>query len=121
VTLLVWIGVALAGGAGAVARVRLDTAVRSRVAGELPAGILVVNLLGSFCLGLLTGLSVTGDALLVAGTGLLGSFTTFSTWMLQSARLDAEGHTRLALVNLAVSAAGGVAAAALGWALGAVL
>ncbi len=49
-------------------------------------GTLVVNLTGSFVLGLLTGLSVTGDALLLFGTGLLGAYTTFSTWMVESLR-----------------------------------
>ncbi|HVA30767.1 MAG TPA: fluoride efflux transporter CrcB [Gaiellaceae bacterium] len=118
---LVWICVGLAGGAGALLRFRLDTQVQARVAGELPIGTLVVNLAGSFCLGLLTGLSLTGDTLLLAGTGLLGSFTTFSTWMLETERLGEEGEARLAFANLAVSFGGGLAAAALGWALGAAL
>ena len=52
-------------------------------------------------LGLLHGAGVTGDALLLSGTALLGSFTTFSTWMVQSERLAAEGDGGLALVNVA--------------------
>jgi CrcB protein len=118
---LVWVGAALVGGAGALLRFHLDSFVELRAAGELPVGTLVVNLVGAFALGVLTGASVTGDALLVAGTALLGSFTTFSTVMLETERLGEEGEGRLALVNLALSFAGGLAAAGLGWILGAAL
>ena len=72
-------------------------------------------------LGLLHGAGVTGDDLLLSGTALLGSFTTFSTWMVQSERLAAEGEGGLALVNVAGSLAVGLAAVVLGWALGAAL
>lgn len=120
-SVLVWTGVAALGGLGALLRFRLDDLVQSRVSGELPLGTLAVNLAGSFCLGVLTGLSVTGDALLLAGTALLGSFTTFSTWMLETERLAEDGEGRLALANLAVSLGGGLAAAGIGWALGAAL
>lgn len=116
---LVWAGAGLVGGVGALLRFRLDALVELKAAGEFPLGTLVVNLLGSFCLGLLTGLSVTGDALLVAGTGMLGSFTTFSTVMLETERLGEEGELGLALANAGVSVAGGLVAALLGWMLGA--
>ena len=62
---------------------------------------------------------MTGDALLLTGTALLGSFTTFSTWMLESERLAERGEGGLALVNLAGSLALGLAAVALGWAVAA--
>jgi CrcB protein len=120
-SILIWVGAGLIGGVGALLRFRLDAAVELPAAGEFPLGTLVVNLLGAFCLGLLTGLSITGDALLVAGTALLGSFTTFSPVMLESERLGEEGEPRLGLANIAVSFAGGLAAASLGWILGAVL
>lgn len=118
---VLWASAAFVGGVGALARFQLDSFVEARVAGQLPLGTLTVNLLGSFCLGLLTGLSVTGDTLLLAGTALLGSFTTFSTVMLESERLGEEGEPRLALANLALSVAGGLAAAVAGWSLGATL
>jgi fluoride exporter len=92
--------------------------VQLRVAGEFPAGTLVVNLGGTFVLGVLHGAHVTGDALLLSGTAVLGSFTTFSTWMLETQRLGEEGNGALALRNLALSVAGGLAAAAAGWAIG---
>jgi fluoride exporter len=120
-TILVWLGVALLGGVGALLRFRLDGAVQGRFGREFPLGTLAVNLAGAFCLGLLTGLSVAGNALLLAGTATLGSFTTFSTWMLETERSAEEGEGRVAIANVAVSLAGGVAAAVLGWLLGAVL
>ena len=120
-SVLLWIGVAVLGGVGSVARFRLDELVQRRAGGDFPFGTLVVNVSGSFVLGVLTGAGVGGDWLLLAGTGFLGSFTTFSTWMLESERLGEEGEGRLALLNLAGSLAAGLAAAALGWAIGATL
>jgi len=115
---LVWIGVALLGGLGSVARLLVDAAVSQRVGGRFPAGTLAVNLSGAALLGLLTGLALRGDALLLAGTGLLGAYTTFSTWMLESQRLAEDGQLRGLWLNLAGSLALGLAAAALGRALG---
>jgi fluoride exporter len=120
-SVVVWIGVALLGGVGALLRFRLDGFVQSRFAGEFPLGTLVVNLSGSFALGLLTGLSVTGDTLLLVGTATLGSFTTFSTWMLETERLAEEGDGWIGLLNVGGSLAGGLIAAALGWLLGGAL
>ena len=120
-SVLEWVGVAVLGGVGALLRFRLDASVQSRVRGEFPFGTLAVNLLGAFCLGGLTGLSVTGGALLLAGTATLGSFTTFSTWMLETERLAEEGEGRLAAANIAVSLGAGAVAASLGWLLGAAL
>lgn len=116
-----WVGVAALGGAGALLRFRLDEIVQLRSPVALPLGTLVVNVLGTFGLGLLRGLSVAGDEMVIAGTALLGSFTTFSTWMLESERLGEEGDGALALVNLAGSIVAGTAAAVAGWALGAAL
>jgi fluoride exporter len=115
----VWLGIALLGGAGALLRFRLDALVQRRVAGAFPLGTFAVNVSGSFALGVVTGLGVTGDALLLIGTGFLGSFTTFSTWMLETERLAEEGDGALAVANVAIALAAGVAAAGLGWAIGA--
>ncbi len=117
-TLLEAVGVALVGGVGALARFAVDAAVSARTAGRFPLGTLAANITGSALLGLLTGLGVAGDALLLAGTGVLGSYTTFSTWMLESHRLAEEGALRRAGTNLALSLALGLVAAAAGRALG---
>ena len=121
VTALVWVGVAALGGVGALARFALDAAVSERASGGLPLGTLVVNLTGAFALGVLSGADVAGDGLLLAGTATLGSYTTFSTWMLESERLGEDGQPGLLALNLALSLALGLAAAALGRRLGAAL
>ncbi|RDI75117.1 CrcB-like protein [Gaiella occulta] len=120
-TLLVWLGVATLGGLGAILRFELDGFVQRRLDSEFPFGTLAVNGLGSLLLGTLVGLDVAGNDLLIAGTATLGSFTTFSTWMLEAERLAEDGEGGLALADIVGSIAVGIAAAALGWALGAAL
>lgn len=118
---LVWTGVAVLGGLGAILRFRIDALVQLHVSGEFPLGTLAVNVLGSFALGVLTGTGISGDGLLLAGTGVLGSFTTFSTWMLETERLVEDGDDAIALLNIVVSVGAGLAAALAGWGIGAVL
>lgn len=118
---LVWLSVGLLGGVGALGRFLLDAAVSLRLGRQFPVGTLVVNASGAFLLGLLVGLGVGDHAMLLAGTATLGSYTTFSTWMLESHRLGEDGELRLAAANLVVSLLVGVAAAAAGWALGGAL
>ena len=81
---------AVAGGVGAVLRFVLDGAVRQAVGGRWPWGTALINVSGSFLLGLLTGLAGRGmppELLLVLGTGLLGGYTTFSTASVETVRL----------------------------------
>ena len=118
---LVWAGVVLIGGAGSVLRFLVDGMVSRRTGRAFPYGTLVVNISGAIVLGLLTGLPLTGDAALLAGTAAVGSYTTFSTWMLESQRLTEERQTRKAGLNILVSLVLGVAAAALGQAVGTAL
>jgi CrcB protein len=116
-----WIGVALAGGAAALARFLLDSAVAERVAGDFPAGTLAVNLTGAVLLGFLAGAALHGAALTIVAGGGLGSFTTFSTWMLESHRLGEVGDARALWLNVAVSLLAGLAAVTLGHWLGGLL
>jgi fluoride exporter len=118
VTAVVVAGIAVLGGFGAIARFLLDAAVEERVAGQFPAGTFVVNSAGSFALGILTGASLGHHSSLVFATGLLGSFTTFSTWMLESHRLAEEGEAWLAALNVAVGLAAGVGGFLAGRAIG---
>ena len=60
-------------------RFAVDVAVSRRAGGAFPAGTLAVNLSGAVVLGLISGLALRGDARLLAGTALIGSYTTFST------------------------------------------
>ena len=109
--------VALAGGVGAGARFALDGAARARWPSEFPWGILLVNVVGSFLLGFLTGLTLDGADpawLLVLGTGFCGGFTTFSTAMVDTVRLAQRGPLRPALLNLVGTLVTTVLAAAFG-------
>jgi fluoride exporter len=119
--LLSWIGVAVAGAAGAWARFYVGGLVTARRPSAFPYGTFTVNLTGGFLLGLLTGLSVTGDALLVLGTGLLGAYTTFSTWMVEAQRLGEDGEFAAMWLYLLGSMFAGLAAAGAGWLLGGAL
>jgi len=111
--------VGLLGGAGAIARFVLDAAISSRAGRDLPAGTFAINVSGALLLGLLAGLSLSGDALVLAGTATLGSYTTFSTWMLETHRMREEGEFAGALANTVGSLAAGLAAVALGRLIGA--
>jgi CrcB protein len=113
--------VLVCGGVGAVARFTVDALVQSRRLGEFPLGTFVVNLGGSLLLGLLVGLAVSHRAMLILGTATLGSYTTFSTWMLETHRPAEDGESRLAWLNIAVGLAAGFGAAALGRAIGGAL
>ena len=114
----VWIGVAMLGGCGALARFGLTLLVADRLHPHLPLGTMAVNVSGAFLLGLLAGASLDGDARLLLGVGAIGSYTTFSTWMLETQRIDAAGKRQIAVINVVLSIALGLAAVVLGRALG---
>lgn len=116
---MLWAGVAALGGVGAVLRFLVDRAVARRAARSFPFGTLTVNLSGAILLGALSGLAVSDDVSLLAGTALVGSYTTFSTWMLETERLAEERQSWAAVANIAVSVVFGLAAALLGqWVAG---
>jgi fluoride exporter len=117
--MIVWVGVLLAGGFGAVLRFLVDGTVARRAARSFPFGTLAVNISGAALLGLLGGLALSRHAALVADTAFVGSYTTFSTWMLETQRLGEERQVRGAVANLVVSIVLGIAAALLGqWVAG---
>lgn len=117
-SVLLWTGVVLIGGCGAALRFVVDAAVGRRLGREFPIGTLAINVTGSLVLGLLTGLALGDHEALLAGTAAVGSYTTFSTWMFETQRLDEERQHRAAAANVVVSIVVGVAAAALGRAIG---
>jgi CrcB protein len=114
VNVLVWAAVVLIGGCGAVVRLVVDGAVGARLGRDFPYGTLAVNVTGALLLGLLTGLALGDDQALLAGTAAVGSYTTFSTWMFETQRLNEERQYWSAAANVLVSLILGVAAAALG-------
>ena len=116
---LLWGAVMLIGGAGSVIRFLADGAVASAANRGFPLGTLAVNVSGAVILGLITGLALGHDQALLAGTAAVGSYTTFSTWMLETQRLTEERQHRTAALNVVASLALGITAAALGHLLGA--
>jgi CrcB protein len=122
VTVGTWLLVGLLGGAGAVSRFVVDGLVSERLtAGAFPWGTLMVNLSGAALLGGLVGAAVSGTALLLAGTATLGSYTTLSTWMLETHRLGQDDQLTGAAINLVGSLVIGFGALAAGHAVGAAL
>jgi fluoride exporter len=120
-SILIWMAVALIGGAGSLARFLVDGAVSSAAGHDFPFGTMAVNISGAILLGLVTGLALGDTQALLAGTAAVGSYTTFSTWMLETQRLAEERQHRKAVVNVVASLVLGVAAAAVGRLIGAQL
>jgi CrcB protein len=121
--------VAVGGGVGAAARFMVDGEIRARHSGGFPWGTFVVNVVGSFLIGVfstlfftLVGRGVPVDTAavlqLALTTGLCGGFTTFSTTTVETVRLARSGRLRLALANSLGTLAVTVTAAGLGMALG---
>jgi CrcB protein len=115
--------VVFGGGLGSLARYGLDSLLEHRVDWLFPWSTFAINVSGCFLNGLLVAVVV--DALgapqwLSRGLiiGFLGAYTTFSTFGAETYELTELGHWGLAAGNIATSAAAGVAAIALGQALG---
>ncbi len=119
---MIVLGVMVAGACGAVLRYSVDHVVQRRAGSDFPLGTLVINVTGSLVLGFLTGSAlhhgVSAAWLTVAGTGLIGAYTTFSTFTFDAVRLAEAERWGLSLLNVAVSITLGLGAAALGLALG---
>lgn len=109
-----WLGVAVLGGTGAIGRFLLDALISGRDGRDFPYGTFAVNISGAFVLGLLDGLVLSGTASTLLGTATVGSYTTFSTWMLETHRLREDSEFRPAILNVVLSLLGGLLAAALG-------
>jgi len=114
--------VAAGGFVGAPSRYLLDRAVNRRVESDLPWGTFLVNITGSFMLGLLTGLSLSNHlsdlAKALLGTGFCGAYTTFSTFTFETVRLLEVGQLLEAALNAFASLAVGLLGAGAGLAIG---
>jgi CrcB protein len=115
--------IALAGAVGAPLRYVIDGMVSDRAPATFPFGTFVVNMSGSFALGLVTGLvlyhAFPANGRLIIGVGLIGAYTTFSAFTFEAASLIERRELRLAALNIGGSVVVGAAAAAAGLALGA--
>jgi fluoride exporter len=123
--LVLLVALAGAGALGAVTRVLAGAALDFLVGRDdrISRGTLVVNVVGAFFAGIVAGWlpeSEAGALAFVFTVGFLGAFTTFSTWMIEAHSLLADPRTRHhGFRYLALSVGLGVAAAAIGMAIGA--
>ncbi len=116
--------IALGGGLGAVARYSLTTAIQSRTWSSPFAGTLIVNVLGCFLIGVLAQLfsgawPVRDELRLAILVGVLGGFTTFSSYAFESFALFESGERTQAILNIVLSNVLGLLAAWGGFALAA--
>ncbi len=114
--------VLLGGGAGSLARYLLSTAIMARTGGRFPFGTVIINITGSFIIGLLMTLfterlSPHTNLRLLLVTGFLGGYTTFSSFEWESLSLVRDSGWWLGLVNIVGSVVLGYSAVWLGSAL----
>ncbi|GIF64387.1 putative fluoride ion transporter CrcB 2 [Asanoa ishikariensis] len=111
--------VALGAAVGAPLRYLTGRAVQRLYRGHFPAGTLIVNVVGSFVLGLAAGgTAPTTGVFALVGTGFCGALSTYSTFGYETVRLLEQRLTRTAIAYAAVSVAAGLGAAAAGVAIG---
>ena len=120
---LAWLAFVAAGAVGAPARYLLDAAITNCSQGAFPWGTFVVNVIGSFLFGFLTGLGLSHAfpkvPRVVLGTGFCGAYTTFSTFTFETIRLLEEGAGNEAIRNVVASLLVGSLAAGAGLGLAA--
>ncbi|MFV9673442.1 MAG: fluoride efflux transporter FluC [Acidimicrobiia bacterium] len=122
---MTWLLIGVMGALGALARYGVSGVVQRRWQTTFPVGTLVVNLTGAFgaglLLGVVTGRAVPDLALVAAGIGFLGGYSTFSTWMVETvlaAESGGRSGVRRAAENVVVPMVGGVVAVWIGFVLG---
>ena len=114
--------VALGGALGAISRYALDRAVTAAVGGQTVLGILLINVTGSFLLGVFVAASAAvadgqgwpSSARMLVAVGFLGSYTTFSTLTVASVQLAQSGEIGRAALNIVGSVCLGLLAALAG-------
>ncbi|HTP40822.1 MAG TPA: fluoride efflux transporter CrcB [Nitrospiria bacterium] len=115
-----WVIIALGGAIGTVARYFCSGLDYRWSNGVFPVSTLLINLAGSLAIGFLWGLferaAVPPNARLFVLIGLLGGFTTFSTFSLESFNLIRDGEWRIALWNVGLSNIVGIALVFVGYA-----
>lgn len=120
-SLVLLLGVSLAGGLGAVLRCVVDGALTARRPAVFPYAVLLVNVSGSLLLGVVTGAALLGPDdpawAVVVASGFCGGFTTFSTTSFASVDLAVRGRPGFALANALGTLVLCVAAACAGVAL----
>jgi CrcB protein len=114
-----------AGGAlGSGARYLVSTWAARSLGADFPRGTLIVNAVGSFVLGVifvLPGEKLSPDVRLFLGAGLLGGFTTYSSFNAETLALLEQGSAGLAALNVAATTLGCLLAGAAGLVIGRLL
>lgn len=113
--------VALGAAVGAPLRYLIERAVRARMQSRFPAGILLVNVLGSLVFGVVVGGLVSPQLQALLGVGLCGALTTYSAFGLDTVVLAERRERLLASAYVLASLVAGLAAALVGLAGGAAL
>ncbi|QCS44005.1 fluoride efflux transporter CrcB [Natrinema versiforme] len=109
------------GAIGAVLRYWVSQWLSARASSDrLPLPTFAVNVLGSFVFGLAVFAGANESTLSLVGTGICGSFTTFSSFSVETLQLYERGDRALAVGNAAANLAGSLAAIGVAWALVAV-
>jgi len=109
--------VALGAALGAPLRFAVGHVLDGRAPGRLPWGTVLVNLLGSFLLGVFSGWGLSGHAMALLGTGFCGAFTTYSAFAVQTHTLTHSLGARRGLLNVLLTVPLGLALCALGFVL----
>ncbi len=116
---MIALSVAAGGGLGALLRYSVEGVIAPRQRSPFPLSTLVVNLVGSFALGLLVGAATAGHVsatwLTFVGTGVIGGFTTFSTFTYETVQLIEDGAWRYVGWNLLLSGPPAFLVAGLGY------
>lgn len=111
-----WVG--LGGALGSIARYHIGLVATARAPG-FPWGTLLVNLLGSLAMGIVVGLVARGrlddTARIALAVGVLGGFTTYSSFNAETLALAQAGAWGKAALYVALTLAGGLALGLAGW------
>ena len=104
---MLYLMIAIGGSAGALTRYLVSAFINNLVSSSFPAGTLFLNISGSFIIGFLfqiyQSVLVSDEVKMLVTVGFLGSYTTFSTYSLETLNLLLANQYKSAVINVAVS------------------